>query len=257
MKKYLFAVLAGAALILSGCSIPSTASDEIYVHKGGGPFEDQSAKGCIEPSNRQVESAFDGYFAYPASQRVYAFTGDKNTDDHTPFTVVSKDGQTLTVPGTLSFQLNIDCKVLQKFHDKIGNRYQAYMEDGHDSPGWSKMLNIYFAPSVDATLDRIAKQYTWRELYSDVTIKDKMNTAMNTEVARLINQQFIGEDQYFLDFSALIQQPQAAKELVDAVKQEETSRAQAAAMKGHNCRCRVGNDVVLGSAARDGTGNDQ
>lgn len=235
MKRKIALIAAGIAatmVALTGCSVPSTAPDEIYVHKGAGITEGQEGKGCVQPATREIfwgQGMGDDYFAYPSSQRVYAFTGDKNIDDGEPFTVVSKDQQTLTVPGTISFYLNTDCKVLQRFHDQIGNRDHAYMEDGQTTPGWSKILNVYFRQPLDATLDRIAKQYTWKQLYSDVSIKDEMNKEVNASLQRLVNQQFLGDEEFFINFESLIQQPRASKDLVAAVEQEETSKAQAAA----------------------------
>lgn len=228
MKKVFAATLAASALlVMSGCSIPSTVSDEILVHKGGGPLDDQGPRGCIAPSTRSFESPFDGYFSYPANQRVYAFNASKDADG-APFTVVSKDGQTLVVSGTMSFSLNTNCEVLQRFHDKIGNRYAAYNVDGQPSEGWNKMLDIYMRPALDSALDRVAKKYSWIQLYSDPSIKDELNAAVNESARNLINQQFEGKDEYFLNYSALIQQPQAAQDLIDLAKAEEVSKRQAA-----------------------------
>jgi len=217
-----------ALVFLTGCST-SAASDEIFVHKGGGVFESQSEKGCIAPADREISKPGDNYYAYPANQRTYKFTGDQKTDDGTPFEVVSKDGQPMTVPGTVNFSLNTNCKVVQRFHDQIGNRYKAYMEDGTESEGWTQMLNIYFRPAIDATLDRVAKQYEWRQLYSDPAIKDEINKQVNVQVETLINQQFEGDEKFFDNYSALIQQPRADSKLTDAVKQAETAKAQAVA----------------------------
>ena len=225
-KSVIFLVLASAAL--TACST-SAASDEIYVHKGGGIFESKADKGCVAAADREISKPGDEYFAYPANQRTYKFTGDAKTDDGAPFEVVSKDGQPMTVPGAVNFSLNTDCKVLQKFHDKIGNRYQAYLDNGTESPGWSQMLNIYFRPAVDATLDRVAKQYNWRELYADPAIKDEINKQVNAQVSALINQQFEGNEEFFVNYASLIQQPRADGELTKAVKQAETAKAQAVA----------------------------
>lgn len=233
MKRIAKTVAAiGAAVAIAfgtgACSIPSTTSDEILVHKGGGPFDDQGPRGCINPSTRSVEDANDNYFAYPANQRVYDFTGSQDSDGQ-PFSVVSKDGQNLTVRGTLSFALNTNCDVLQRFHDKIGNRYSAYMEDGKTSAGWSKMLNIYMRPALDSTLDRVAKNYGWNELRSNPALKAELDKAVNESVKTLINQQFEGSDEFFINYSALIQQPDADPALVEAVKANEISKAQALA----------------------------
>lgn len=227
-KLKIAALLIAAAIPLTACAT-SAASDEIYVHKGGGPFEAKSDKGCVEPAQRQISKPGDSYFAYPAGQRYYKFTGDKKTDDGAPFEVVSKDGQPMTVPGTLGFSLNTNCEVLQKFHDEIGNREHAYMEDGETSAGWRTLLNVYFRPAIDSTLDRVAKQYDWRQLYSDPSIKDEINRQVNAQVAALIDQQFEGDQKYFLNYSALIQQPRADSKLVEAVKAAETAKAEAAA----------------------------
>lgn len=228
MKRKIAALAALSIITLTGCST-SAASDEVFVHKGGGVFESKSEKGCIAAADREISKPGDDYYAYPANQRTYKFTGDKATDDGAPFEVISKDGQPMTVPGTVNFSLVTDCKVLQKFHDKIGNRYQAYLDGGAESPGWSQMLNVYFRPAIDSTLDRVAKQYEWRQLYSDPAIKDEINQLVNTQVATLINQQFEGDEKFFTNYSALIQQPRADVKLTDAVKEAETAKAQAVA----------------------------
>lgn len=228
MKKITKGLLALAVVLsLAACST-SAASDEIYVHKGNGIFENKGDKGCVNPADREISGAMDDYFAYPANQRTYAFTGAKG-DDGSPFEVVSRDGQPMTIPGTISFSLNTDCAVLQKFHDKIGNRYSAYMDGGETSEGWVKMLNLYFRPAIDATLDRVAKQYDWRQLYSDPAIKDEINKQVNAQVEALVNQQFEGDERFFQRYSALIQQPKADGKLVEALKAAETAKAQAAA----------------------------
>lgn len=223
MKKITLVLAAiFAMLAFTGCSVAAN-SDEIIAHKGGGLIEAAEDKGCILPATRELQKPGDSYYTYPSNQRVYDFTGSKDSDG-AAFTVVSKDGQTLTTPGTLSFSLNTDCKTVQAFHDRVGNRYVAY-----ESEGWNEMLNIHFRPALDATLDRVAKQYTWTQLYSDPSIKDELNKAVNESVRNLINQQFDGEFEFFVGYSALIQQPQAAKELVDAAKANEVSKAQALA----------------------------
>jgi hypothetical protein len=211
MKKILV-LLAGLAFLLTGCSMPSTAVDEVAVHRGGGLFESQSPKGCVPSGTKEVNSPGDSYFYYPANQSTYDFTGGKNSDS-APFTVVTKDNQTFEIPGSVKFSLNTKCEVLEKFHDNIGNRYAAYNTDSGQprNDGWRKMLSLYIAPAVDGTLDRIAKQYNWRELRNDPSIKDKMNSEVNETVARLI------------------QQPVAPKELSIAAAAEESARAQASA----------------------------
>lgn len=219
--------------VLTGCSQATPASDEIAVHKGGGPIEGKGSKGCVEPDTREFTAIFDDFFYYPLNQRIFDFTGDDSSDAQ-PIQVVSKDDQILTIPGTVNFDLNTDCDVLTAFHDNIGRTRGAYMVEGENgqlvlSDGWTKTLNLYIGRAADATLDRVAKDYTWRELYSDPAIKDKMNAAVNETIQKLVDQQTDGDQQFFRNFSALIQQPRPADELIAALKQEETARAEASA----------------------------
>ena len=214
-----------AAIGLTGCSAPSTQADETFVHKGSGITEGHEDKGCVPPATREIfwgQGMGDDMYAYPANQRVFDFRGVEGSD-RGPFEVVSKDGQTLSVPGTLSFLLNTDCETLQKFHDRIGNRYKAYMEDNQTTAGWTQVLNLYMAPALDASLDRLAKQYTWNELRSDPTIKDTINLKVNETVAALIDQQLEGEEKFFQGYSALITQPVAPETLVASVRSQEES----------------------------------
>ncbi|MBK6886969.1 MAG: hypothetical protein IPH03_11365 [Tetrasphaera sp.] len=224
-------VLAGLASLVRTVASPA---DEVAVHKGGGIIEAPNSKGCVNANSRQLRRPGDKYFWYPASQRTYNFTGGDGAD-HAAFSVVSKDFQQLEVPGSVEFRLNVDCQVLTRFHDAIGNRYHAFYSTSDEwsqtNDGWQRMLDLYFAPALDATLDRVAKKYTWKELYADPTIKDEMNRTVNEQLATLIQQKMPGEDEFFQGFSALIQQPRPSDALVRALSDEEAGRAQAAAAK--------------------------
>jgi|JI10StandDraft_1071094.scaffolds.fasta_scaffold419867_2 hypothetical protein len=236
MKK-IKVVAAGllAAFSISACSAPSTPADEIFVHKGSGITEGKENKGCVEPATREInwgDGMGDDYFAYPASQRWFDFSKPEGGDAK-PFVVVSKDGQQLTIPGRVDFTLNTNCETLQRFHDLVGNREQAYIVDGEDGarvagPGWNRILNNYFQLPIDSALDAVAKKYTWRELRSDLTIKDEMNSAVNASLTKLVNQQISGEDDFFLNFSTLVRQPEAPADLVKTETDRETALAQAA-----------------------------
>ncbi|CCI54425.1 MAG: SPFH domain-containing protein [Tetrasphaera jenkinsii] len=227
----ILALLIGAMNLVRTVASPA---DEVAVHKGGGVIEAPNSKGCVSANSRQIRKPGDKYYWYPASQRTYNFTGGDGAD-HESFSVVSKDFQQLEVPGSVEFTLNVDCTVLTRFHDAIGNRYHAFYTSSDEwsetNDGWQRMLDLYFAPALDATLDRVAKKYTWKELYADPTIKDEMNRTVNEQLATLIQQKMPGEDEFFQGFSALIQQPRPSDALVQALSDEEAGRAQAAAAK--------------------------
>ncbi len=237
MAKVVLVIGVIGAVILGLLSLVRTVAspaDEVAVHKGGGIIEAPNSKGCVAANTRELRRPGDKYYWYPASQRTYNFTGGEGSD-HATFSVVSKDFQQLEVPGSVEFRLNVDCEVLTRFHDSIGNRYHAFYTSSDEwsqtNPGWQRMLDLYFAPALDATLDRVAKKYTWKELYADPTIKDEMNRTVNEQLATLIQQKMPGEDEFFQGFSALIQQPQPSEALVQALSDEEAGRAQAAAAK--------------------------
>src|SRR5512139_1227732 len=97
------AALAAAAITLTGYSMPANNADEVLVHKGGGWTEGKENKGCVEPAQREVNwgtGMGDEYRSYPSNQRVFDFRGVEGSD-RGPFDVVSKDGITLKVPGTM------------------------------------------------------------------------------------------------------------------------------------------------------------
>lgn len=233
MKKIWIIILAGAALVLTGCSVPSTAPDEVYVHKASGITEGKEDKGCVPAATREINWGTgwgDDYYAYPSSQRFYDFLkSEKDGSDADRFSVVSSDGQQLTVPGSTFFTLNTDCKTLQSFHDLLGNREKAYMEDGELQPGWSRVLNLLFKQPIDNALDTVAKKYTWRQLRFDLAVKDEMAKAVDEALKREVNRKITGDYEYFLNFSTQIQQPIAPQELVAIEQKREADVSQAAA----------------------------
>ena len=105
----------------------------------------------------------------------------------------------------------------------------AFMEDEQTGKGRSDVLNLYLAPALDACLDRLAKGYTWNELRSDPSNKDKINVEVAGTVERLINQQLEGDEKYFTAFQPLITQPIAPDTLVASVRSQEESIIQAKA----------------------------
>ena len=236
MKRPIVAVVAlsAAALGLTGCSMPSTQADEVFVHKGSGITEGHEAKGCVPAATREVNwgtGMGDDYYAYPASQRFFDFLkSEKEGSDANPFTVVSSDGQQLTVAGSVFFTLNTNCDTLQSFHDLLGNREKAYMdEDGKLSPGWIRVLNLLMKQPIDNALDTVAKKYTWEELRFDLTVKDEMAKAVVSALEREVNKKIAGDFDYFGNYSAQIQQPVAPQKLVDIAQDREANVSQAKA----------------------------
>lgn len=229
-------VLGLATAALAACT--STSATEVAVHYAGGPLSSKSPEGCVEKSSRDY-SVFDTYRRYPLGQVVYDFTG-KDGADAEPIEVVSKDNQTLTIPGQITMFLNTRCDVLQSFDVNVGGPRSAYLveKDGEyvKSDGWRNVLALYQGRAADATLDRVAKRYTRDELFSDPTIKDVLNKEVNEQIAKLVNQQMgvSAKGPYFVNYSASMGQPDPGQDYRNILTQQqnviaEGKRAQAEA----------------------------
>jgi regulator of protease activity HflC (stomatin/prohibitin superfamily) len=237
VKKLVISVVAAAAgaLLLTGCSSYSTGPDQAVLHYGGGMIEASNYKGCSGPSQRSLaEGPGDAYYYYPAGQRNYTFADGGESG---PLTVVTRDNVTMTVPGIATFTLNTDCAdnggVLRAFHEKIGLKYSAFVDD-EDGPnrsdaGWVRMLNDYVGKQLDRAADSAAKKYTWRELYTDAAKKAEFEKEVASTVPVFVKQLAGGD--YFTNWSILINSLTPPENVVQALNDEQAAVAQANAAK--------------------------
>lgn len=229
MKKSTAIIAGVAALALSGCSSVSTAPDQVSLHYKGGSFSSRTFSDCVPASTKDWNGPGDDHYSYPASQRIYDATGGEGAES-APFTVVSEDNAELQIPVTVTFTLITECGVLREFHERLGNRYGAYMDGDDTTEGWVRLLNTIIGKPLDTTLDRIAQEYTWRELWNDPKAKTAIESEVNADLAALVERQAGGI--YFDDFQALIQKPNPINQgLKDAIAQEQTSVAKSNAAK--------------------------
>jgi hypothetical protein len=163
-------------LVAAGCGTASTKTNEVALVYTGGVIEDAKFERCMEggANNNRIGQGSTAY-VYRTDQRTF-IGGDTDAGADTPeVTVVSKDNIRLSVPYQLYFKLNYDCGgedggILRKFHDNLGVKTEAWVGGGDDSnnpdAGWDKMLNEYFRPQIERSLERGALQYDWKALYS-------------------------------------------------------------------------------------------
>lgn len=242
MKRKIIVLVAALAVAVgaTGCSVQNTQADQVAVHKGGGPLESPKDKGCVEAASKDFENdPGDAYYVYPAGQRTFKFDGkDANNlapgADAPSIQSVSMDNQPITHSGQITLELNTACDVLTLFHDNIGNRKKSYIDpETGTSEGWVATLNDYVGYGAEATLDRVSKLYTWKQLYNDPAIKDTLNAEVNKTIRTLVNQQTAaaapGDQEFFLNYSTLLRSPQPPQELIDSLKMEEAAKASAAA----------------------------
>jgi len=135
------------------------------------------------------------------------------------------------VPVSITFTLKTDCDTLRRFHETIGNRYQAYMDGDQTSEGWRKMLRIVVQAPLDTTMDRIAQGYDWRRLYNDPAAKADIERQVNEQIAQIVARQTNGEE-FFTGWSALVQKPTPTNaQLTEAIAAEQNNVAQANAAR--------------------------
>lgn len=231
MKKLMMG-LACVGLLLTGCATASTGPDVKAVHQTGGILSAKKLVDCLDPSNRSGYNPGDSYFGYPARQVSY----DASTDDKAErgrFTVVSEDNVELYVPVSVTFNLVPDCETLTQFHATIGSRYKAYLDDSSGSSadypsGWIDLLNFVIGKPLDQTLDRIAQENNWRDLWNNPDTRKELETEVTATIETLVNRQAGGD--FFENFNVLVQKPDPVNsDLVDAIANEAAGIAQARA----------------------------
>lgn len=233
MKRVIIALASIMAMVtLSGCSGVSTGPDQVALHYEGGAVSSKKFKGCIDPSTREYNGPGDKHYVYPANQRTFDFTGREGSSDAGVVQIATKDTIVMGVPGIVRFTLNTDCEALREFHEKIGNREGAYF-DNADSPsdGWRRVLEQFIGRQVDATLDREALNYTWREIYTNPEVKDTLDKAVAEDLQRLVDANTEGDTRFFNILSVQLQKPEPPQELLAALASEQTQIAQANAAK--------------------------
>lgn len=234
-------VLLLATLLLARPSTASTGPDQVALHYKGGAFTSKRFSDCIAPSNRVFDGPGDSHFSYPSSQTNFVFDAD-NGSDGGPITFVTRDGIEMAVEGVTNFLLNTNCEpltiggteyaggALQRFHELIGNRYQAYMtDDGQRSDGWRQMLNVYLARPLDTAIDRAGQNYTYTELYTDPLKKAAWEKDVLEQLPDLINRQTDGDTAFFQNFAITLQKPEPPQAIKDALVKQQEAVAQAKA----------------------------
>lgn len=236
------AAIAAAALVVSGCSGMSTRPDEIGLVYNAGPISSTEFDICVPPSNREWDGPSDEHFAYPFGQRTFDFSGAEGADS-AAITVVSADNVTMTVKGVATFALNSQCEVLREFHERIGLKFSAWMEDGQTTSGWSQMLNIYLKQPLDKAMDAVSKEHEYKELYSDPAVKEQWEEKVGDLVTRFVADQaggsFFCQPSYAGtgecgDLALTIQAPTPPENIQEALTAEQQAVAENNAQKERN-----------------------
>jgi hypothetical protein len=229
-RRAITAVVGAAtlALVAAGCSTINTAPDQAGLHYKAGAVSSTKFADCVTSSNRNWYGPGDKTYTYPAGQRTFDFTGSPGSESG-PLTVVSQDNQELQVQGGLTFQLDTSCDkitingkdypggILQAFHENIGIKYAAYMDDNDKtSDGWDEMLRFYIGQPLKKAMNQAAQKYGWLAIYNDPATRVKWETEVKTLLPAAVKATTGGAD-YFKNFSLTLQKPEPDPKLVSAL----------------------------------------
>lgn len=254
MNKKLLALGAAALAVgaLAGCSTVSTQFDETAVHYKGGNLSSRSFANCVPVSKHETNGMGDHYYIYPTNQRSFDFTGDSDSESG-PIVITAKgqpneDGTPsgsaqVLLPGVTTFTLNTQCDVLRKFHENLGNKYQAWWggtdfedEDKNRNnvpDGWENLLKFIWGNALKNVAQDIGSQYTWQQLYNDssarLKLQGQIQAALPAQIKRLDGS---GDVDFFLVPSLTLNQPDLADpNLKKAIAHGQSAVADAKAKK--------------------------
>jgi regulator of protease activity HflC (stomatin/prohibitin superfamily) len=225
------------AVSLSACSYASMGPGEQGVVQDGYWMipTDPALVGCIAPERSQNEITNEVY-RYPARQISWDATGDPGSE-RGPYVVVSsaKAPADVNVPVVVTFDLTTDCEKLKQFHRDFGTKYSGWLnEDGTVSLGWTELLNYVVGQPLQDTLNAVAQNYTWKEIWNDDSVRSKFRDALTKSLpgaskARTDNTEF------FTNFQVTVLKPTPVNpELKAAIEREQAAvqNAQATQAQG-------------------------
>jgi SPFH domain/Band 7 family protein len=172
--------------------LKKTPRDKIGISYGGGPFEGQHFQGIVDPGHALFENGmWDHLYLYPVTQRNYIISknpaeGERGQPDFVP--APSSDRIEVDFEVAAYFKLNTN--KLQRFHEQIGLKYQAWTDEG-----WIRMLNDSFRQQIENTMQLESRKYPVAQIYSDPnTIQ-----AIQQEVAAVLKERVttVLGDEYF------------------------------------------------------------
>lgn len=171
------------ALLASGCT-RSSKTNEIGLVVSGGVVEDKAFEKCLKPgSTRNSVGVGSRAYLYPTDLRSWIGGDERDKEgnstgnlapgaDTREIVVVSRDGIRLAVPFQLYFKLNWACaadSTLVAFHNNVGVKTEAYIggdgSEANPADGWTEMIQQYFQPQTERSLERAAQGFDYKPLY--------------------------------------------------------------------------------------------
>ncbi|MEV7008246.1 SPFH domain-containing protein [Streptosporangium sp. NPDC051022] len=225
-RKLLIPASLAATVLATGCSITTDTNERGLDYDYDSWSGEKSLEGCVEPGQRAWQDINDPGVVLPADQRSFEFTNSRDAESK-PITVVSKDNLEMSVEGVATFYLTGDCKTLDDFYRKIGQKFRADTNEG-----WARMLGVYVKQPLDRAMDAAAKKYPWKDLFANPQVKQTWENEVAALASQFIKEQ-AGAD-YFTGFKFTLQQPQPPQKVRDALAEAQEAIEQNAAQKNKN-----------------------
>lgn len=159
---------------------------------GGGPIEGEHFQGIKQPGTGLFVNGWaDKLYLYPVTQRNYIISksgheGDRMGPDHVE--APSKDAVPVEFEVATYFKLNVD--KVEKFHEQIGLKYQAWTDEG-----WDQMLNDSFRQQIEFALQRESRQYDAEDIYANGDVLREIQTGIAAILQENVNE--VLGDEYF------------------------------------------------------------
>ncbi|HSH17775.1 MAG TPA: hypothetical protein VK978_00165 [Candidatus Saccharimonadales bacterium] len=188
---------------------------------------------CIQPETEQFH-VVNNVYRYPARQISWAANNEPGAE-RVPYTVVSsrEAPAELFVPVTITMDLNLDCQTLSDFHRKFGTKGGgAWLdENGNVTDGWIALLAFVVGEPTDVTLDRLALQYPWQQIWNDDTIRVEFENALEKELPQRVMERSAGNE-FFTNIQVSVGKPEPVDpNLKTAIAQEQSAIAEANAAR--------------------------
>lgn len=222
-------MVAVGSIALTACTFANPDSTHKALHYTNGSFESRNFEYCVDPGSKEQGGAGDDDFYYPAQQRTFTFSRAQGSDSG-PLDVNTAGGQVqLVQEGQITFTINTDCTTykdaqgkewkggrLQKFHETIGQKTNAFTEDENKDvgDGWGKFLNEYVGAVINKAVDNEGQKDQWTDLYGKAETRAAWEKRVKDSIPSLIIAQ-LGDDLIKVN-NVQLQTPQVP----DAIKNE-------------------------------------
>jgi len=234
-----------AIFVLAGlANIRKCDAQSVCLSYGGGPIESNHFQGAFEPSSpTRLNGAFDKWFTYPISVRVYTVSdvagegsGEKGVGAEGP--ELSRD-VLASIPATTKDRISVDWQVtvyfklntnlLRPFHEQLGLRYEAF-----EDSGWDRMLRQTFRKQLETSLARVTRRYDVAEVWADEMTLREIERAVGLALKDQVNSGLGGS--YFCgpkfrpgspacpDFQLKVKKPGIPSSVRKAFERNRTSR---------------------------------